>query len=210
MVILYILGGLLLLILGLLCISPTVYVTIREEVSVYVGALGIKKQISLKGSKEKPEKKKQPAKKKTKGSPQKTNDKSFGDTVSTILDLIRAILPPTGRLLRKVRFTHMSVRVSVGCEDASQTAIRFGQFSTGIYNVLGTISHLCTLRVKEVSIFPDFIRDETQYDISFRVKLRLFVVLWAGFCMLWRFLMYTLKGKKNTVAESPKKEKAVQ
>lgn len=210
MLVLYILGGLLLLFVGILCISPTIYVTIREEVSVYAGALGIRKRISLEEKKEKSEKKKQPGKKKTKEPPKKTDDKSFGDTVSTVLDLVRAILPPAGRLLRRLRFTHMQIRISVGCTDADQTAIRFGQISAGIYNVLGTVSHTCTLRVKEISIFPDFIRDETQYDISFRVKLRLCFVLWAGLCMLWRFLMYTLKGKKNTVTESPKKEKAVQ
>lgn len=191
----------------LLSFSVTVYVHITEEVNVSVGALGFKKKIDSEEFQKKQENKKKPKKKKkNKKTPdqpkeqkpkEKVTQKTFGETVEFALMIIKSIAKPSKRLLSHIRITCLSLQMTVCDEDADETAIQFGQICTGIYALLGHLDQLLTLKVKKVEIRPDFVSDEAQYDIYFKVKLRLCHILGSAIGMIFNLIVNTIKTKNQ-------------
>lgn len=202
--------------------SLTIYVKITDEVNVAIGAFGYRKKLdfqepSPEETEKKREKEERKKKKKTKKSVQKKESpkeqqkkkitfKTFGETIEFALTMIKSILKPTGTMLKHIRITGLTLQMTVCSEDADETAIHFGQICMGIYNLLGHLDNLLTLKVKKVNIRPDFISDEAQYDIHFKVKLRFSHILMAGLCMLTRFIGNTMKQKQ---AEETRQEESI-
>lgn len=199
----------------LLSFSLTVYVRIKEEVSLSIGAFGYKHKFDFvddddddeeededdgedeEAEKEKKKKKKRKKDKNVEGkTSSKVNEKTLGKTIKYILSIIKAVLKPTGKLLRHTRITKLSIYMTVCGEDADETAIKYGQVSMGIYNLLGQLDNLIKVKIKSVDIVSDFVSDEPQYDIYFKVKLRLCHIIWALLCMITRFLVNTIKNKR--------------
>lgn len=199
--------------------SLTVYVKITDEVSVAVGAFGYRKKLDFeeptpeekekqakKEAKKKSKKKKKAGEKKkqpTEQQKKKATWESFGETVEFALSLIKSVVKPLGNLLSHVRITALTLRMTVCGDDADETAIQFGQICTAIYNVLGHLDNLITLKVKQVAIRPDFVSDEAQYDIHFKVKLRFSHILMAGLRMFVRFIGNTMKQKAAAEEKAP-------
>lgn len=226
MIVLWILAVLALLIACIMAVSVTVYVTIGKEVDIKVGALGFK--YSLYPTADKPDvpetekqkvkkakkQKKKDAKKATKKAKKaegkekkplpekKTNEKSLSDTIEFVLDLLRSVVPGAVGLIRKIRFVDMRIFLSVGAGDAEQTALRYGQVNMAVYNLLACIDKAMTLKVKEVSIVPDFVTGEFGYDISFKAKLRIGGAVASAFGILFKLLGTFIRqaNNKNTAA----------
>lgn len=198
MIILYILLGLLALVLLFLMFSAVLYVEIKDEVSLKVGYMGLKFKIPLEKSEDKPEKKKTTKKKKgvkEKLPEKEPSEKSFSETVEFAVTLAKSVLPNAVKLLSRLRFTKVKIYMTVASEDADDTAVNFGRVSAGIYNLLGIMDNAFTLKIKSVDIVPDFVTGEAQYDVSFKVKLRLIHVLAAGAGMFFKFVVNTIKKK---------------
>lgn len=204
----WIILGILAVLALLLSVSATVTVSIGEETRVWVGACGIRYPVDLAGEKqEKPPKKKE-AKPKAEQAPAaekkpKPDEKTFGQTVELAIQLLQSILPPAVRMLSHLRFTSVRIDVSVGTDEADQTAIQYGAISAGIYNLLGALDSLFTLKVKSVDIRPDFVTGESSYRIFFKVKLRLWHILSAGVGMFFKFIAHTMSGSKAGGGSSP-------
>jgi len=122
--------------------------------------------------------------------------------------IIKSVAKPSKNLLKRIRITSLSLQMTVCAEDADETGIRFGQICTGIYALLGHLDQLLTLKVKKVEIRPDFVSDQAQYDIFFKVKLRLFHILGSGFSMIFNLLANTnkMKNEKQDLKEQAIKE----
>ncbi|WMJ22237.1 hypothetical protein RBG61_09575 [Paludicola sp. MB14-C6] len=200
----------------LLSFSLTVYVSIQEEVKIAIGAFGYRYHIDLdddgkpKKPKKKKKKKKQTAEKKQeniKKPSKKPDSKSFGETIEFALSLLRAVIKPTLKLLKHTRITKLSLYMTVCGEEADETAIFFGQVSTGIYNLLGHLDNLITLKVKSVDIVPDFVSDEAKYNIFFKVKLRFCHIIGALISMIVKFLVNTIKNNLQHEQHSTKHKK---
>lgn len=203
----------------LLSFSATVYISIKEEVTISVGAFGYRYHINLdEDEKPKKEKKKKKSKKKkatdtkkkeaSKKPSKKASFESFQETVEFALSIFRSVFKPTVKLLKHTRITKLSLYMTVCSEDADETAIQYGQISIAIYNLLGHLDNLITLKVKSVDIIPDFVSDEAKYDISFKVKLRLCHIIGALISMIVKFLVNTIKNnmKQDHSVEKQKKK----
>lgn len=228
-------GLLLLLLIG----SITLYVSYDEKISLRAGIWGIKiwiispdqpkkakkekkkvssqeKKTAQKVSKRTAKKKKvSPKKVKTEAAEKKKaladdKKKDLWETIYLVLDLVKAVCPPLGKLLKRIRITHLQLSLSVGKEDADATAISYGEMNGALYYSLAALQQMMTVKVKKWEIHADFVTGETVWKYYFRVKLRVCVILWAAICMLFRFLGNTIKrNDENTKhAEAAAKQTA--
>jgi len=217
---LIIVSSIVLVIALLLSFSLTVYVCIKEEVSLSVGAFGYKHKFDFDDEddddddddddeqEEKNQKKKRKKDKDEQGKTTSTvNEKTLGKTIKFVFSIIKSVLKPTGKLLSHIRITKFSLYMTVCGEDADETAIKYGQVSMGVYNLLGHLDNLIKVKIKGVDIISDFVSDEPQYDIYFKVKLRLCHILWAGLRIFTRFLVNTIKNKRQQKPLPQKQEK---
>lgn len=139
-----------------------------------------------------------PSRKKRKKAPpppeKKPEEGDLKGTVGTVLDLFKALFPPLGKLLKKIRMTRLEAYILVGGEDAAQIAINYGRICGVFYGSYAALQNFIRVKkARRVDISCDFLLPETREDISFRLKLRLGSILWAALCMGWRFLAYTIR-----------------
>lgn len=205
---LWIIGGIVLLIVLLMMVSVTVYVKIDEAVRIKVGALGIRFAVFPARKKEKPlktkKKKKEKPAKPQKPTPEKTaNERSLGDTISFAVSLLQTIVPGTVKLVRKIRITRMRIFLSVGAEDADTAAVRYGQTCMGLYSLLACVDKAMTLKVKDVSVTPDFVTGGTQYDISFCAKLRIGSAVSSALGILFKLVAVFVRQAKRPDGQPP-------
>lgn len=211
----WILLGIVLFFALLLSCSLTFYVKIGERVSLSVGICGFRYRIlpgrekSEQKRRKKEEKAKRKKKKKADGdlsqkkkklAEKKPDETTFSETLEFIRAIVGAVLPGTVKMLSHLRLIGLRLQMTVACEDADQTAIRYGQVSAGIYTLLAAIDNAIRLRVKWVDILPDFVSGEPRYDISFRVKLRLCHIVGGGIGMLFRLLVNIMKDRDDPPA----------
>lgn len=209
----------------LLSFSLTFYVTIKDEVEVKVGAFGFQKLIDFeapesqkkkekhlkKEAKEKAKiariKQKKLKKAQKKGAHSKgthggmtakvVTANTFGETVEMVLTLLKSSALSTTSLLSHVRITRLKLYMTVCDETANETAISYGTISAGIYNLLGQLDHFITVKIKSIDIIPDFVGDEEIYDISFKVKLRINLIIGTAISIFFKFLVNIVKLKAN-------------
>ena len=205
---LWVTAGILACLALLLSVSVTVTVKITDEVRVWIGAVGYRYPLCPPRRTQKTEKTAaKPAKKtagasgkKTGQTEKKAGEHSFSETVELAVTLLKSLLPPAGRMLRHIRFTGVRIDVTVAREEADQTAIAYGAVSAGVYNLLGMLDSLFTLRVKSVDILPDFVTGESVYRIAFQAKLRVVWILAGALRMLYNLAVNTIfanRGKKE-------------
>lgn len=138
-----------------------------------------------------------PGRKKRKKAPpppeKKPEDGDLKGTVGTVLDLFKALFPPLGKLLKKIRMTRLEAYILVGGEDAAQIAEDYGKICAVFYSSYAALQNIMKIKARRVDISCDFLLPKTREDISFTLKLRLGSILWAALCMGGRFLVYTIR-----------------
>lgn len=135
--------------------------------------------------------------------------RSFGEVVELILDILSSVFDPSMDLLRATRITALDLRMSIGDEEAGDTALAYAGYSSAIYCVLAVLQANIKVKVKHIELNANFISGETVQDISFKVKIRLGAVLWAALRMIGRFLRYTIKKQQRQAKNQPRKQSKV-
>lgn len=206
----------------LLCFSLTVYIKITDEVNVAIGAFGYKKNIDVGNDKKETKKEKQKKAKKRKDKKEKkkleeakkkitdkkANEKSFKETLDFAITLIKSIVPRSIKMLKHITFTNVKIFIKVASDQAYKTGINYGKWSVSIYSLLGILDNTFKLKLKSVDIVPDFVSDETEYDITLKVKLRFIYILFGANGIIFNIIVNTLNRKnKDKVENSPSKNK---
>ena len=132
--------------------------------------------------------------KKVKEKPQKGDIK---ETVLSVIDIIKSVLPPLHNLLKKVRITSLTVDITVAGEDAAQTAINYGKINALFHSSFATLRNFVKVKAKRIKIECNFLKSETEQKIFFKVKIRIFFIVTAALRMGYAFLTNTLKRKKT-------------
>lgn len=120
------------------------------------------------------------------------------ETLTMIYDILRAVIRPTGLILRNIKIADLRLDVVVGGEEPDETAIRFGRWNAAVYGGLAALRNLIDIRCKKVMIAVDFTEPETKLSAGGIIKVRIFVLLIAAARMICRFLVNTLKKEKET------------
>lgn len=162
---------------------------------------------SRKKKKKKPPKKKKEKKKKAKSG--KKKKKAFDIkslTFDDILELLKTVLTGTGKTLRKflkrIEFSHLSLNIVCGGDDAAKAAIKFGAMNMAAGNLLGLLDSYFTLKpLDDLNISVDFQSEETLYDVYFEARMSLFAAFAAGFGLVGVLIktlgQYSGKVKQN-------------
>lgn len=158
--------------------------------------------IGKKGA-EKLDKKKEPQKKK--GIDLKSL--TFDDKIELLKLALSGVGKPLKKLLKRIEFSHMSIEVICGGDDAAKTAIKFGAVNIAVGNVLGLLDSFFTLKpLDDLNIQADFQSEETMADVYFEVRLSLFAGVAAAFGLLGAFLKLN-KAYKEKQAKALQKKK---
>lgn len=195
-ILLGILGVLLLLLLLALCGSVAVRVEQGEELSVWVGFFGFSRRVLPEG----PEKKGTPREKPAKEGPETPEEGDnappglaeklktsllrdaraveFSEALELVLEALRDVFDPTGRILGRVRIRRLKLELSVGAADAAQTALRYAELSAAVYNLLALLQQKLSVKVSHVRVDANFTSGKIEARYSFVAKLRLGTVVW--------------------------------
>ena len=114
--------------------------------------------------------------------PAKKEGKSLGDKLEMIGGIWLAAKNPAHMVFKGFKFRNFYIDFIIADEDAYKCAVKYGRYSTLIYNGLAQMSRLFTLRFRTVDIQPGFGLDKGRWDTSFSVSFRLGTAVIAG---LW-------------------------
>ncbi|MDE6726413.1 MAG: DUF2953 domain-containing protein [Oscillospiraceae bacterium] len=128
------------------------------------------------------EKKKKDGKKKSKFS---LKSLTFDDILALLKQALTGVGKPLKKLFKSIKFSHMSIGIVCGGDDAAKTAIKFGAVNIAVGNVLGLLDSFFTLKpLDDLNIGVDFQSEKTLYDCYFEVRLTLFAAIAAGFRLI--------------------------
>lgn len=160
------------------------------------------KAAKKKKKKEEAEKKKK-ARKKSEGSQEEEKEeKKEKKSISEILALVKSLLKPVGKGLRRlfkgIRITRFYLDIKVGAFDAAECALTYGKLYTAVANGLAFFQSFFVIKPDHIAIQPRFGTEATVYTARFRAKMSPAAVLAAGFSLAWTYLIQMLRKPQNS------------
>ncbi len=188
-----------LILCALMLMDVSVRVSYLQNAKVQIGFLGIYFTVvgGKKIKKAKRSKKDKASRVKTKNTAkkQKVKKKKYTpvELIELILDIIKSVAGPSVWLARKIRVRKLKAIVIVASDDCAKTAQDYGKTCAVVYGAVGYLQNQIKLTVDKVFVGFDFQKQKTEYEISFRLKIRFCYVLYALIRMLMRFVGNTIK-----------------
>ena len=138
---------------------------------------------------------------------------SLGDKIDLLKKLLSNVSKPVKKLFKRIVFSHMSIRIVCGGDDAAQTAIKFGLINMAAGNVLGLLDSYFTLKpLDDMYITVDYQSEKSLYDCYFEVRMSLFAGFAGLFGLLGAFIkllrVYKQKPKKPKVGKTAETAKS--
>ena len=199
--------GILLLVIDLLIFCPVcIRLTYDNELTLRVGYLfPVFRILPAKPKQEKPEKKRKKKKQppKTAQEPEKKKN-PFGDIMKErglggLIELLRTLAKIAAEAVKKLTdhlvISNMELRVLVATEDASKTALTYGNACAAIFPLVSVIAqHVKKCRHHEM-IAPCFTQTETKVQFVLKARIVPFFVLSAGVKALLKTLKTLAKSR---------------
>ena len=163
---------------------------------------------SKKSKKAKREKKPKQAKKTT--SQKKDSRSGSFEAIREVLPMALGVKKDLHRIRRNLVFYKVEINGRISAQDAHKAAMLYSQVTAAVSILLSVISELFSLRDYHVNISPDFGRDASVWNVSFRVRIAPWVLLRAvtGFLVLAVKILLTLKSDKDKAKDGKKYEPA--
>lgn len=114
--------------------------------------------------------------------------------IQAILDVVKSAIKPVGKILTGIRVKRTIIDIKVAGEEADKVAIQYGYMSTAVYNLLGFLKSNISMKIKRVTIKPDFVGNESEYFIQFNAKLRVIIVVMHVIDILIKIVKRQMKG----------------
>lgn len=189
------------LLVVLLCfLRIRIEIVAENSVEAYAKVLGIKIPLyPQKAKRISPRKFKRgyPRKKEKTPAPQKGKKKTdtekipLGETVSTVLELIKLLF---SRFFKHLRLDISKIIVVVGAEDAAKCAIQYGIISQSVAYLLTFLDKNLRISKKrngEIDVLCDFTAEHITYDIHISASLTVWQILDIGISLAYNYF----KGK---------------
>lgn len=202
-------GGITLLFAWLLFCPVSLEARYEEQLTARVGFLFFHYTV-LPVKKDETEKREEKEEKQKK--PSKLKELLQQNGLSGFVQLLRALSRAAYGSLKKV-LSHTVVQLfdlsmTVGGEDAAQTAIRYGEVCGAVFSALSVLFSKVKWKRREIHIAPDFQEGKNTVLFHIRVKIKLFFLISAALSAILSFIKAYLKLKKES-GHSDQKEKAV-
>lgn len=138
---------------------------------------------------------------------------SLGDKIDLLKKLLSNVSKPVKKLFKRIVFSHMSIRIVCGGDDAAQTAIKFGLINMAAGNALGLLDSFFTLKpLDDMYITVDYQSEKSLYDCYFEVRMSLFAGFAGLFGLLGAFIkllrVYKKKQEKPKVGKTAETAKS--
>ena len=184
---LFIVSGTILFILLLLILPVGIYLEVKDGFNVSVRYAGIK-LFSTSGKKEeKPEKvEEKPETDEAKEREEQKKENKFlslfkkkkeqDGTIGAIKyfgSFAKSILEELIWFIKKLKFDHIKLNMSISSDEAANTAILYGTVCSVLYPILSLITSNSSVKYKEINVSADFNKTAIVADFSMCVKLRL-------------------------------------
>lgn len=123
--------------------------------------------------------------------------KGMKEGLQVIFAFLVKVLKKAKRLLKHITFHKICFHLTVGAEDAAQTALLYGEVCTALYPAFSFLDQASNVKYKEISISPDFVRPQVNPQFSCVVTTRIFFLLAAAIGIGIAFLSFRKQVKKD-------------
>lgn len=106
------------------------------------------------------------------------------------------------KLLKAIRITDLKLNIDVGREDAHEAAIYYGTVSGTLFNILGLLGNIFTLKVKKADVNCVFTKNTIDGNGECYVRVRPSTLIAIAVCVAVNFLIIYLKQKKTKKSEN--------
>lgn len=210
----------LLIILGIIAffvllfsIRVTVYMTYDEDFKLDVSWLFIKlhilpkKEKPEKEKKEKPPKEPEPEKEPEPVKEKKDNiivnfyrNQGFSGVIQLLRDTVGAINGMFGSIFRHFIFRELKLYMTVGANDAAETAILYGKTCSVVFPAMGLITSTCKVKEYDCGVQPNFMGPDKTAVFRAVISMRpIFItnaVIVLGIKLLFKVVFKLLKNSK--------------
>lgn len=126
-------------------------------------------------------------------------------------EMVRPYIPIGWKAVKKfckaIRFDGVFARVEVGRFDAHEAAIYYGAVQSVLFNTLGWLANIFTVRMKKAEVNCHFNENIIDGEVDFTVKARPSTLIAIAFCTGVNFLITFLKQRRaRKKREKEKKE----
>lgn len=181
MIVLYVLLAIILLISFILLCDISLVFVYKEhfdfKLKFFCFTIKTDKLVDLvSGSEENTEQKAEIDEKKMSLNKKKKSPSDVIDTVSYIVGLIGFIL---GKFAQYTRIVLARVKISIGTEDCSETALIYGAVSSALYTALEYFDSFLTVKksYKNIGVVPDFTSESCRIDMKIILKIKIIHLL---------------------------------
>lgn len=192
MLVLYILGGILLVLFLLTLLPVRVEVAFREEFALTLryGFLRFPLLPGKESPEEPPPEPQEPEGPSAAGRLKRAlKREGFWGLVQALGEFVKEALRASGRLLSHLKLKSFDLYLCLGgAYDAAEAAILYGQLSAGVYGACGTLFSLMPCKKKGVTVDLSYSAAENTADFSACLSIRPLFVLKAGLVILWNAL----------------------
>lgn len=133
------------------------------------------------------------------------SEKVSDGKIEFLFDLIRSAGRPFLKLCKGIKLSQIYIDFVVADEDAYKCALNYGKISGTVYNILGWLSVIFSVKFRTVDVIPDFRSNESRWDISAKVSFRLITLVIAGIYFLITYIFRFLIPEKRQRKELKKK-----
>lgn len=123
--------------------------------------------------------------------------KSLRQQIDTALPLLRSSKSALRTIRRHFIVDRLSLLFYIAGENAHDAALNFGKHEILVTNLLALLEEFVQLRIKEIHLHPDFLSDTSTYQGEVRLRIRPIWVIKAALSLLFAYLMYRRKQKKD-------------
>ena len=131
---------------------------------------------------------------------------------SSVKDIYNKIKPyfPMGwkyfkKLLKTIRITDVKIEVNVGREDAHEAAVYYGAVQGALFNTLGHICNMFSVKIKKANVNCIFIKNTINGTAECYIKVRPSAMIAISFCVGINFLFVFLKQRRQNKNKSENK-----
>lgn len=194
--------ALFILFLGFCRISLYVKINSEEGTVICIGFLFFKFTLAPKTKKAKKQKNKTKVKNQSETNTgneknkKEDSDKKILDTMCGVKENWGLLLNIISNLKRGIVVDRLEITWSIAKEDAASSAIFYGRVAAVFYPLLSLIDRNFNIKIKEINIHPDFFHDKSFFYFNFRVRIRVYKLLYIAFELLKFFLKLQLKQKR--------------
>lgn len=135
--------------------------------------------------------------------------KSKSSSVKEIYNKIKPYFPMGWKyfkkLLKTIRITDVKIEVNVGREDAHEAAVYYGAVQGALFNTLGHICNMFSVKIKKANVNCIFIKNTINGTAECYIKIRPSAMIAIAFCVGINFLFVFLKQRRQNKNKSENK-----